>query len=164
MQTSPDFPVPPELTTRPVSTDDAQAVVDILAAIEQVEPADENWGVDDVLEQMQSPGVDLARHSIGVFDEDRLVAFGVLMYSPPTDAFRGYLFGGVHPEFGHRRIGTAIVEALAATAVELRDETDPVAARRAQDLAARQPGGHRRAGASPGASRPGGGSCACSAT
>ena len=126
MQTSPDFPVPPGLTTRPVNTDDAQAIVDVLEAIEQLEPADENWGVDDVLEQMQSPGVDLARHSIGVFDEDRLVAFGVLMYSPPTDAFRGYLFGGVHPEFGHRRIGTAIVEALGRHgSVELRDEIDP---------------------------------------
>jgi GNAT superfamily N-acetyltransferase len=125
MQIVPEFPVPSGLTTRPVTTDDAQAVVDVLAAMEAAEPTDENWDVEELLEEMASPGVDLAEHSLGVFDGDRLVAFGVLMMNPPSDAFRGYLFGGVHPDYAHRRIGTAIVEALCATALELRDKVDP---------------------------------------
>lgn len=125
MQILPDFPLPSGLTSRPVTTDDAQAIVDVLSAIEAVEPADENWGVDELLEELGAPGVDLAEHSVAVFDGERLVAFGVLMFNRPSDAFRGYLFGGVHPEYTHRRIGTAVVEALAGGAVELRDRIDP---------------------------------------
>ena len=121
----PDFPLPAGHTSRPLALDDAKGIADVLAAIEQVESADQNWDVDDVLEEMRSPGIDLARHSVGVFDGDQLVAFGVLMYSSPTDVFRGYLFGGVRPDHGRRGIGTAIVEAVAACAGTLRDDLDP---------------------------------------
>lgn len=119
------FRLPPGLIAGPITEDDAAGVLGVLAALERAEPTDEHWGMDDVLEQMRSPGLDLGRHSYGVFDGDRLVGFGVLMLSPPDTAFRAYLFGGVDPTHERRRIGTAIVEELVGRAIALRDEHDP---------------------------------------
>lgn len=117
--------LPAGLIGRPITEDDAARVLEVLDAVERAEPSDEHWGIDDVLEEMRSPGTDLGRRSYGVFDEGRLVGFGVLMLSAPDTAFRTYLFGGVDPAHGHRGIGTAIVEELADRAVLLRDEHDP---------------------------------------
>lgn len=118
--------LPPGLSVRSLTEADADRVVEVLAALEQAEPVDENWGVDDVLEQMRVPGIELERDGLGVFDGDRLVALGLLSVAmPPSEAFRAYLFGGVLPDYGHRGIGSAIVEEFRRRAAALRDRIAP---------------------------------------
>lgn len=118
------------LPMRPVTVDDAPAIVDVLSAMEAAEPADEFYSAQDIVEELTSPGTDLARGSVAVLDGDRLVGYCVLQSmvptdAVPTDAWRGYLFGGVHPDHGRRDIGGAMVDLLAQRAALLRDEHDP---------------------------------------
>ena len=79
------------------------AVTEILAAMERAEPVDEAYSEQDVLEEMTAPGVDLERTSIGIVDDDRLVAFGWLRVSPPSPAWKVFAVGWGAP--GLRRPG-----------------------------------------------------------
>ncbi len=113
------------LPMRAVTVDDAPAIVEVLFAMEAAEPADEFYSAQDIVEELTSPGTDLTRGSFAVLDGERLVGFCVLQAMVPTDAWRGFLFGGVHPDYGRRGIGGAMVDLLAQRAALLRDEHDP---------------------------------------
>ncbi len=112
-------------TERVLRVDDAPAVTDILAAIERAEPTDEALSEQDVRDELGAPDVDLPRASIGVLDGDRLVGFGVLQFSVPTDVWKVAVVGGVHPDYVGRGIGRRILEILQADARAIRDSEAP---------------------------------------
>ena len=117
--------MPNTLTQRDLHAGDAAAVTEVLDAMQRAEPVDEVYGEQDVIEEMTAPGVDLGRASIGIFDDDRLVAFGWLRVSPPSPAWKAQQLAGVHPDYVGRGIGRLILRQLEAKAVEVRDLDAP---------------------------------------
>jgi len=116
------------LRERPVSVDDVPAIVELLAAVERAEPADEAWSEDEIIDEVSGVDIDLTKGSIAVVDPedgDRLVGVGVIDIGVPTDVWRAYLFGGVHPDYWHRGIGTRIVQVLGDQAKVWRDTDHP---------------------------------------
>jgi mycothiol synthase len=104
--------LPEGLTSRVLTMDDARAVYDVAAAQEQhdigkteVEPA-------DIVSDWSRPSWDIATHTIGVFDGDRMVAYGEITGHDRGDA-------AVHPDYRRRGIGTAIAGWLQQTAKDL---------------------------------------------
>src|SRR4051794_35228303 len=96
-----DLSLPDGLTSRILTMGDAQAVYDVAAAQEQhdigkieIEPA-------DIVSDWSRPSWDVSTHTIGVFDGDRMVAYGEITGHDRGDA-------AVHPDHRRRGIGTAI--------------------------------------------------------
>jgi mycothiol synthase len=101
--------LPAGLTSRALSMGDARAVYDVAAAQEQhdigkveIEPA-------DIVGDWSRPSWDVATHTIGVFDGDRMVGYGEISGHDRGDA-------AVHPNYRRRGIGTAIAGWLQQTA------------------------------------------------
>jgi mycothiol synthase len=117
------------VTARRLRLDDAAPIATLLGALEAAEPVDESYNAEEVAEELTAPKVDLDRGSIGRFEGDRLVAFGLLEISDPAavsqDAFRTAMFGGVHPAQARRGHGTQVARRLAADAAEIRDADAP---------------------------------------
>ena len=93
--------LPRELTTRPLTLDDAEAVTALVTAEERHDVGTVDVTVDDIVSEWRRPSYDLTTSTLGVFHGDRLVAYADL----------------VHPEFGYtgvlpsergRSIGTAL--------------------------------------------------------
>ena len=108
-------------TERALRITDAPAITGILAAIEQADPVDEAFSVQDIVEELGAPGIDLERGSIGVFDRDQLVGFGWLQIGAPAELWKATTWGGVHPTQMGRGIGRRILSELAADATRIRD-------------------------------------------
>jgi mycothiol synthase len=113
------------LTERSLRLDDAAWITAMLRAAEAVEPADEAFSEEEILDEMTRPGADLQRGSVAVFDGAEPVAFGALEVAADDDAWRAYLFGAVEPGHRHRGIGTRIVELLVDQARVWRDADRP---------------------------------------
>jgi mycothiol synthase len=101
--------LPAGLTSRALTMGDARAVYDVAAAQEQhdigkveIEPA-------DIVGDWSRPSWDVATHTIGVFDGDRMVGYGEISGHDRGDA-------AVHPDYRRRGIGTAIAGWLQQTA------------------------------------------------
>jgi mycothiol synthase len=101
--------LPAGLTSRALTMGDARAVYDVAAAQEQhdigkveIEPA-------DIVGDWSRPSWDVATHTIGVFDGDRMVGYGEISGHDRGDA-------AVHPNYRRRGIGTAIAGWLQQTA------------------------------------------------
>ena len=113
------------VTARRLRVDDATSIATLLGALEAMEPVDESYNEDEVAEELTSPMVDLARGSVGRFEGDRLVAFGLLEISAPSALFRTAMFGGVLPTRARRGHGTEVARRLVADAAVIRDEDAP---------------------------------------
>lgn len=115
-------------STRRLTIADGRRLTEIRAAAELVEPTDEIYDLDDVIEELGEDGVNLPAASVAIDHQvDHravLVACGMLMISPVTDKWRGYLYGGVDPAHRRRGLGRLITETLTAQAISLRDEVD----------------------------------------
>jgi mycothiol synthase len=101
--------LPAGLTSRALTMGDARAVYDVAAAQGQhdigkveIEPA-------DIVGDWSRPSWDVATHTIGVFDGDRMVGYGEISGHDRGDA-------AVHPDYRRRGIGTAIAGWLQQTA------------------------------------------------
>jgi mycothiol synthase len=101
--------LPAGLTSRALTMGDARAVYDVAAAQEQhdigkveIEPA-------DIVGDWSRPSWDVATHTVGVFDGDRMVGYGEISGHDRGDA-------AVHPDYRRRGIGTAIAGWLQQTA------------------------------------------------
>jgi mycothiol synthase len=93
--------LPPGLTSRPLTLDDAAAVTGLVAAQELA-----NLGVvvieeADVVGDWQRPSYSVPDSTVGVHDGDRLVAFAEVTSADRGDA-------AVHPDHHGRGIGTAL--------------------------------------------------------
>ena len=63
-----------DVWTRPATREDAEAVNGLLAAAEAVDQTDEHYNVDDVLEELENPMIDLARDWLVVEPDGDIVA------------------------------------------------------------------------------------------
>ncbi|QBX57645.1 GNAT family N-acetyltransferase [Nocardioides seonyuensis] len=101
--------LPAGLTTRALTLDDAPAVLSVIAAEEVVDLGEPEMTLEDVVADWRRPSYDITASTVGVFDGDRLVAYGDL-----SDADVAYT--AVLPSYQGRGIGTALARWLQATA------------------------------------------------
>jgi GNAT superfamily N-acetyltransferase len=93
--------LPLDLTTRPLTMDDAVAVFELIAAQQAHDIGEVVIDEADIVSDWQRPSHDVSDSAIGVFDGDRLVAYAELSGADRSDA-------AVHPEYRGRGIGTAL--------------------------------------------------------
>jgi mycothiol synthase len=93
--------LPPGLTWRPATTDDAERVTDLIGECELVADGEREIDLEDIRSEWQRPSLDLSRDSMLVFDGERLVGWAMV--------FRTRAEGDVHPDFIGRGIGTALL-------------------------------------------------------
>jgi mycothiol synthase len=93
-------PVLPEgLTTRPLTTADAAAVFELVAAQERADVGRVEIEEADLVGDWQRPSYDLAARSVVVLDGERVVAYAELPYADRAET-------AVHPDHRGRGIGT----------------------------------------------------------
>lgn len=125
----------PDLTIRPVTRADAAAVNDLMAAAEAVDRTGEHYNVDDVLEDLANPMIDLDRDWVVVEREGQVVAHARLLPRAPVEsAVSVSLDGVVHPQHRRSGIGSQVVPLMLARAHEYARERDLQALITAQAL------------------------------
>jgi mycothiol synthase len=110
-----DMKLPAGLTSRVLSMADAEAVYELAAAQERIDVGRAEIELADILSDWSRPSWDVATHTIGVFDGERLVGYGEITGHDRGDA-------AVHPDYRRRGIGTAISGWMAQTARDLGGE------------------------------------------
>ncbi len=98
-------PLPQELSTRPLTLDDAEAVFRVMAESEEVDLPEVAIELADIISDWSKPSYDVSAHSVGVFDGDRLVGYCEVMARDRGD-------GAVHPDYRGRGIGTWLAERM----------------------------------------------------
>lgn len=105
--------VPPahlELRWRPLRAEDASALHTLLEAMAVVDAAKDRSTVDEVVEALTMPGVDLSSDSLAGLDDDgTLRAYGLVELRTGEDSLRALLRGGVDPRWRGRGIGRAVL-------------------------------------------------------
>jgi len=122
-------PLPADVTARPLTPDDVDAVAALLEAAEKVDDTGEHLDADDLTEWWVNELVDLRRDGLAVQDEDGAVLGYATAIAPPTfrDAFAVYLEGRVHPEHRRRGIGRALLAWQLERGAEIHAERHPEA-------------------------------------
>jgi len=109
LQSGLEHGLPPGLTTRPLTLHDVTAVLAVMVAEEQAELGYAETAEADILGDWQRPSVDLSRTTLGVLDDEVLVA-----YAEMAGADVGY--ANVHPHHHRRGIGTWLAHWLVTKA------------------------------------------------
>jgi GNAT superfamily N-acetyltransferase len=104
-----ELELPDGLTSRVLTHDDATAVYELAAAQERADIGKVEIELADIVSDWARPSWDVATHTIGVFDGDRLVGYGEITGADRGDA-------AVHPDYRRRGIGTAIAGWMQQTA------------------------------------------------
>jgi GNAT superfamily N-acetyltransferase len=110
-----DLTLPDGLTSRVLTEDDARAVYDVAAAQELVDVGRVEIEPEDIIRDWSRPRWAAAPHTLGVFDADRMVAYGEITSHDRGDA-------AVHPDYRRRGIGTAIAGWMQQKAKDLGGE------------------------------------------
>jgi GNAT superfamily N-acetyltransferase len=97
------------LSSRVLTTDDARAVFELAAAQEIADIGRAEIELADIVSDWSRPSWDVATHTVGVFDGDRLVGYGEITGHDRGDS-------AVHPDYRRRGIGTAIAGWMAQSA------------------------------------------------
>lgn len=116
-----------ELTWRALTAVDTPAVTRLLAAAEVVDDTGEHYDESDVAEELEDPGVDLARDTLAAVGSDGgLVAYGGLRAAPTVrDVDRIHFDGTVLPAARRRGLGGRLLEWAEGRAAELHRERYP---------------------------------------
>ena len=103
--------LPEGLTTRPLRTTESSALFELIAAQERHDTGSVDIEEADLISDWALPGYDLAASSIGVYADERLVAYAEHLRGDRVDA-------AVHPEHRGRGIGTWLAAWLRTHAKE----------------------------------------------
>lgn len=106
------------LTTRPLTFDDAREYASTATAIAQRAGTDERYDVDDTLMMWRDPRFDLGRSSLGMFNDSGKLAAYVIVWAVSERPVRPWVNWGVHPDFH----GQNLSERLFGWAEERADE------------------------------------------
>ena len=109
--TLPRVDLPAGLSTRPLQHEDAHAVFEVMAAQEAADLGEVMIEEADIVGDWALPSFDVTASTIGVFDGDRLVAYGEVGSYGRCDA-------AVDPAYRGRGLGTSIARWMQATARE----------------------------------------------
>ena len=104
---------PEGIKARSIDTGDADAWAELLAAKAKIDQEGENYGPQDLLDQLNDPHVDAALDTIGLWAEGRMVAYGKAHAAASViDVDRVRTGGTVHPQWRRRGVGTALMRWL----------------------------------------------------
>ncbi len=98
---SPVPDLPDALVARPFTAQDAPAFFEVFAEAEEADTGELSIELADIVADWGRPSIDLARHSMGVWDGSRLVAGSDVYRARRAD-------GAVRPDSRGRGIGTAL--------------------------------------------------------
>lgn len=103
------------------------AWTDLTNKLAAVDDTDEFYEAEDLLEELNEPGVDPARDTLGLWDKDTMVGFGQLRLGEQLRDGRGRVSigGGIAPEYRRRGHGTLVMDVLEARAGEKMAERHP---------------------------------------
>jgi mycothiol synthase len=117
---------PEGIQARPIDKGDVEAWAELLAAKEQVDQNGENFGAEDLAEELERPHLDLAKDTIGLWSGDRMVGYGIAhVRTAVVDVDRVNTEGAIDPEWRRQGLGTALMRWLIARAGELHTTTHP---------------------------------------
>ncbi|GAA2820675.1 GNAT family N-acetyltransferase [Kribbella solani] len=117
---------PNGIEARPLGKSDVEAWAVLAADVEKVDQDGVNLGVEELTEQLEAPGLDLARDTVALWADGRMVGFGMAgVSSAVVDVDRVRTEGAVHPEWRRQGLGTALVRWLIRRAQELHVDTHP---------------------------------------
>ena len=120
---------PEGIEARPIDKADAEAWAELLAAREKVDQEGENYGADDLIEELDDPHLDAAHDTIGLWADGRMVAYGKVQATVTVvDVDRVRTEGTVHPEWRRRGLGTTLMRWLIRRAGEVHAAKHPDAA------------------------------------
>lgn len=107
-----------DYSLRAMTRDDAAAVNSLLAAAEAVDRTEEHYNLDDVLEEVENPMIDLATDWVLVEAEGEVVAHSRLLPRAPADGLVSVAVDGtVHPDHRRRGIGSDLVPRMVERAL-----------------------------------------------
>ncbi|MET0839827.1 MAG: GNAT family N-acetyltransferase [Marmoricola sp.] len=105
------------VTIRPMTLDDAPAVNDLMAAAEEVDRTGEHYNLEDLLEELASPMIEVSRDWLVAETEAGIVGHSVLTPRAPADgAISVGIDGTVHPDHRNQGIGSALLARSVARA------------------------------------------------
>ena len=115
------------LRWRGLTADDVPAWAALLAAVEAVDRTGENFDVDDLLEELADPNLDMAQDTVAAFDDDGvMVAYGLVRSAELVGESDRYdLEGCVHPDHRGRGLGRAVLDRNADRAARLHRRRHP---------------------------------------
>lgn len=112
----------------PLTADTVEQWAELCNLLATVDGTEEFYEPADLVEELQEPGVTPETDTWGVWDEDRLIAYGQLRVSANLDdegRVSARFAGGVHPDLRGRGIGREIVRRMEARGRDLAGERHP---------------------------------------
>ncbi len=105
---------------RPLDPGQVQAHADLLASIVAADDDNDIMTTDDLLEDFSDPRLDFERGSLACYDGELMVGYSTIMRRSSADPVHEMRqWGGVHPAYRGRGIGTGLLEWAEAAAVRL---------------------------------------------
>lgn len=114
------------LVWRAITTRDAAAWAALLAAAEAVDATEEHFSVEDLLEELADPALEIGQDTVAAFAGSAMVAYGLVRRaSTVRDRDLYDLEGCVHPSHRRRRLGSAVLARLAERAAHRHRQQHP---------------------------------------
>ncbi|WP_433248412.1 GNAT family N-acetyltransferase [Streptosporangium sp. CA-135522] len=96
---------------RALTKNDVGTWAKLLADVERADRVGENYGADDLADDLDNPLLDLAEGTLAAWDGDRMVAFGLTACRPAADPVHQMnLWGAVHPDYRRRGLGGHLLD------------------------------------------------------
>lgn len=122
------FLLRPGLSVDHLTLEDARQLTELENHLAAADGTDEFVDTDSVREQLERPGLDLARDTIAVREGELLLGYGTVSVATSLDTqdrARASLAGGVRADHRRQGIGTTILAFQEQRAQELLDSTHP---------------------------------------
>ncbi len=113
-------------TWRPIKTSDVTAWASLLAAIREADGTWDYFSAQDLLEDFDAPGIDYGRGSTAIFHGATMAGYGTLAAEAiPGPVHAMSYYGGVHPAYRGRGLGSHLLAWAEAAAIPLHRDRHP---------------------------------------
>lgn len=117
---------PEGIQARPIDKGDVEAWAELMAAKERADEDGENFGAEDLAEELELPHLDLAKDTISLWSGDRMIGYGIAhVRTNVVDVDRVNTEGTIDPEWRRQGLGTTLMRWLIQRAGELHAATHP---------------------------------------
>jgi mycothiol synthase len=100
-----------ELTWRPLTLDDAQAMAELSAAAQVVDPTGEHYSAADMREDLDGPSISLGDATAGVWDGGKLVGYAVVRPRPAANpAHMVRIEAVIHPGYRTDAVAADLID------------------------------------------------------
>jgi mycothiol synthase len=115
-----------ELTWRPLTLADADAMAEVSAAGQAVDPTGEHYSAWDLREDLENPTVSLGDATIGVCDGDKLVGYATVRPRPAANpAHMVRIEAMIRPEYRVDAVASELIEWFARAGKVVHERTWP---------------------------------------